>query len=122
VSFFLYFYAVKTKITILLFFIFALNLRANVPEKTESQLQDYITSKVIAQQNNDASIINTPIVIDNEPGGISTSGKREKLHSILAYSIFIFLSVLIIILIDNRNLEKRYKKLAADFKIEDPFL
>ncbi|AXG72443.1 hypothetical protein KORDIASMS9_04717 [Kordia sp. SMS9] len=49
----------------------------------------------------------------------SSEGEEETLDSVLGYFIFIFFSVLVIILIDNRNLEKRYKKLVADYKHKD---
>ncbi|WP_298422631.1 hypothetical protein [uncultured Kordia sp.] len=115
-SFFLYFYAVKIQITILLFFIFALNLHANIPNKADDQLQDNITSNVVPSQGEQAG----SYIISPDEGGSGTL--KGSLNSILGYSIFIFFSVLIIILIDNRNLEKRYKKLVSDFKNKDPLL
>ncbi|WP_430412096.1 hypothetical protein [Kordia sp.] len=115
-SFFLYFYAVKIQITILLFFIFAFNLHANVSNKTNDQLQDNITSNVAPNQGEQSS----SFIINPENGGSGTL--KSSINSILSYSIFIFFSVLIIILIDNRNLEKRYKKLVSEFKHKDPLL
>lgn len=112
-SFFLYFYAVKIQFTIL-FFIFSYNLLANTTDKVDNQLQDNITSTVAPSETTDAGIL----------GGVSDDGSTLKgsLNSILSYSILIFFSVLIIILIDNRNLEKRYKRLVSDFKNKDPLV
>jgi hypothetical protein len=117
VSFFLYFYAVKIQITILLFSLCTLNLLASTPKNTDNQLEDNITSSVTSSES-----------IETSSGALSISNGenfptfKESLNSILGYSIFIFFSVLIIILIDNRNLEKRYKKLVSDFKNKDPLI
>lgn len=113
-SFFLYFYAVKIQFTILLFFIFSLNLLANIPKKTDNSLKDNITSTVATSENSQSGSF----------AGTSddVSTLKGSLNSILSYSIFIFFSVLIIILIDNRNLEKRYKRLVSDFKNKDPII
>lgn len=113
-SFFLYFYAVKIQFTILLFFIFSLNLLANTTKKTDDPLKDNITSTVAPSENSESGTFS----------GTSdeASTLKSSLNSILGYSIFIFFSVLIIILIDNRNLEKRYNRLVSDFKNKDPLL
>lgn len=60
-------------------------------------------------------------VTQDESGGgfLMISKEGETLHSVLGYFIFIFFSVLVIIMIDNRNLERRYRRLLADFKNND---
>ncbi len=120
-SFFLYIYAVKIQITILLFFIFTFSLLAyNTTEKDRTK--EKMNSTVVSNTNNDASGLTPSTITNDADGGGQSSDKEGSLNSILGYSILIFFSVLIIILIDNRNLEKRYKKLLTDFKPKEPIL
>ncbi|QHI36439.1 hypothetical protein IMCC3317_18020 [Kordia antarctica] len=120
-SFFLYIYAVKIQNTILLFFIFTFTLQANTTVET-NRTKKNINATVIAtdQGTNTSSLVAPTIANDAEGGGITAD--KGSLNSILGYSILIFFSVLIIILIDNRNLERRYKKLASDFNNKEPIL
>ncbi|WP_420574614.1 hypothetical protein [Kordia sp.] len=109
----------KIRFTILLVFIFTCNLLAHSP--TDATLNSNSVSSNVVDQSSDAGMVTpTTIASSNEGGGVSTD--KGELNSILGYSIIIFFSVLIIILIDNRNLEKRYKKLVTDFKTKDPLL
>lgn len=104
----------KVRNTILLFFILTFNLLAyNTTEKDRTK--ENINSTIVSNQGADSSALASPTITSDVDGGGLTADKGN-LNSILGYSIFIFFSVLIIILIDNRNLEKRYKKLASDFK------
>jgi hypothetical protein len=107
---------VKIQITILFFFICILNLHASTPNKTDDSLKDNINATVTTNQGGQSGAL----TITSSDNTIPTL--KGSLNSILGYSIFIFFSVLIIILIDNRNLEKRYKKLVADFKNKDPLI
>jgi hypothetical protein len=120
VSFFLYIYAVKVQITILLFLIFTFSLAAfNTTDEDRSKVN--ISSSVVSNNGNDTSVLTTPTIASNtDGGGLSTD--KNPLVSILSFSILIFFSILIIILIDNRNLERRYKKLVSDYKNKEPML
>lgn len=78
-------------------------------------------NSITTVESNGEAILNPPRIAADDGGsfgGLSVE-EDETLDSVLGYFIFIFLSVLVIILIDNRNLEKRYKKLLADFKSKD---
>ncbi|WP_046758345.1 hypothetical protein [Kordia jejudonensis] len=89
-------------------------LLASTPKTTDNKLEGSITSTVTANDSDASGVLTN--VLDDE------STLKGSLNSILSYSIFIFFAVLIIILIDNRNLEKRYKRLVSDFKNKDPLL
>lgn len=108
----------KIQFTILLFFICTCSLLANRP--AEANTPDDINTTVATQGNDTGAM--SPSTITNEAGGGGLSSDKSSINSILGYSILIFFSVLIIIMIDNRNLERRYKKLATDFKNKDPLL
>ena len=120
-SFFLYIYAVKIQNTILLFFIFTFNLQAYTTAEI-TRTKENINATVVATDPgaNTGSLASSTIANDADGGGITAD--KGSLNSILGYSIFIFFSVLIYILIDNRNLERRYKKLASDFNNKEPIL
>jgi hypothetical protein len=120
VSFFLYIYAVKIQSTILLFFIFTLSLLAN-PTTKKDRIKGNINSTVVSNQGADTSALTSPTISSNANGGGLTTNKGS-LNSILSSSILIFFSVLIIILIDNRKLQRRYEKLASDFNSKDSIL
>jgi hypothetical protein len=79
---------------------------------------------IIAAEPGNEALLDPPTAAADTSNAMSSdslSGSEdETLDSVLGYFIFIFLSVLVIILIDNRNLEKRYKKLVADYKTKDP--
>ncbi|EDP97850.1 hypothetical protein U8527_17825 [Kordia algicida OT-1] len=108
----------KIQFTILLFFICTCNLLAN--RLAEANTPDDLNTTVVAQGNDTGAMSPSNITDEGSGGGLSSD--KESINSILGYSILIFFSVLIIILIDNRNLERRYKKLATDFKNKEPFL
>ncbi|MBC8755922.1 hypothetical protein H2O64_14685 [Kordia sp. YSTF-M3] len=119
-SFFLYIYAVKIHITILLFLIFTYSLPAfNTTDKDRSKVN--INSTVVSNNTNDTGVLPRPTITSNSDGG-GLSTDKNPLVSILSFSILIFFSILVIILIDNRNLEKRYKKLVSDYKNKEPIL
>jgi hypothetical protein len=70
----------------------------------------------------DDLVIGAPATVaEDESGGgfIVRTEEGETLHSVLGYFIFIFFSVLVVIMIDNRNLERRYERLLADYKNKD---
>lgn len=118
-SFFLYIYAVKLQNTILLFFAFTINLLAN-PTAETNRIKENISSTIVSNQDANTGALVAPAVTNDANGGVATS--KGSLNSILGYSILIFFSVLIIILVDNRKLQRRYKQLASDFKSKEPIL
>ncbi|WP_146169808.1 hypothetical protein [Kordia periserrulae] len=80
------------------------------------------TSTIIRTESSGEISFESPRIMDDESGSFGASfsdTKEDTLDSVLGYFIFIFFSVLVIILIDNRNLEKRYKKLLTEFKSKD---
>ncbi|MEM6685497.1 MAG: hypothetical protein AAF617_06840 [Bacteroidota bacterium] len=76
---------------------------------------------IISTEPSEGNIIDSPSITADDSGMYYevSDDEDETLDSVLGYFILIFLSVLVIILIDNRNLERRYKKLVADFKTKD---
>lgn len=120
-SFFLYIYRVKVQFTILLFFISTISLLAYSTPKKDGTKKD-INSTVVSNTNNDTSGLTSSTITNDADGGGLSDDKEGSLNSILGYSILIFFSVLIIILIENRNLERRYKKMLSDFKSKEPTL
>lgn len=111
----------KVQFTILLFFISTISLLACTTYNTDA-VKDKVNKTVVSNTSNDTSGLPSSSITNDTDGGGQSSDKEGALNSILGYSIFIFFSVLIIILIDNRNLEKRYKKLVSDFKPKEPIL
>lgn len=111
----------KIKFSILLIFLVTYSLLANDPTRPE---QDYaaMNTKTVVLKDANADVINPPTITNDSANGGVSDTRRNKLNSILFYSILIFLSVLVIILIDNRNLQRQYKKLASDSKNKDPLL
>jgi len=108
---------VKLKYTIVLVLLCTFNL---LVANTEHTYTNAINFNTMLEPGNEVIMTAPGIAADDNSiigGGISS--EDEILDSVLGYFILIFFSVLIIILIDNRNLEKRYKKLAADFKTKD---
>ncbi|MEM6718671.1 MAG: hypothetical protein AAF611_05135 [Bacteroidota bacterium] len=90
------------------------------PSSTNSTTNN-INSSIAVDADGEPILKPSTITTDDSGmiGGFSNT-EDETLDSVLGYFILIFLSVLVIILIDNRNLERRYKKLVADFKTKDP--
>ncbi|WP_046745044.1 hypothetical protein [Kordia zhangzhouensis] len=110
----------KTFLTILLFSVSTCVLLAHTSKRKNSTAYDAEVTFMSAKSTNAAVISSPTIESPIESGGLNAD--KGDLNSILGYSILIFFSVLIIILIDNRNLEKRYKKLLSDFKNKDSIL
>lgn len=113
----------KLKYIIVLIFLYSCNLLAVNTAYTDKNAI-YINTIITAEPGNEPLFDPPRVAADDTSGAMgsnSFSGSEdETLDSVLGYFIFIFLSVLVIILIDNRNLEKRYKKLVADYKTKDP--
>jgi len=112
---------VKLKYTIVLVFLCTSHLLAANSTATNTYALD--AKSVSTVENSEGESILKPSKIAADDGailGTISGGEDETLDSVLGYFIIIFFSVLVIILIDNRNLEKRYKKLVADFKSKDP--
>ncbi|KAB8154202.1 hypothetical protein EZY14_007125 [Kordia sp. TARA_039_SRF] len=109
----------KLKHTIVLFFLYTSTLLANNLIYTDGYTNT--TSTIITSESSGEITFESPRIMDDESGSMGTFSdtKGDSLDSMLGYFIFIFFSVLVIILIDNRNLEKRYKKLVAEFKNKD---
>jgi len=120
VSFFLYIYAVKIQNTILLFFIFTFSLLANNTVKTD-HIKENISPTIVNNQDANTGALVAPAIANKSDGGVAPTNKGN-LNSILGYSIFIFFSVLIIILVDNIKLQRKYKELASDLKSKEPIL
>ncbi|WP_298514144.1 hypothetical protein [uncultured Kordia sp.] len=109
----------KLKYTILLVLLYTCNLLAANTKYADDNAFNFNTS--ITEPGNEA-VLNPPTIATADDSSLLGGGigdEDETLDSVLSYFILIFFSVLIIILIDNRNLEKRYKKLVADFKTKE---
>ena len=122
VSFFLYIYPVKIKLTILFLFIITFNLPASNSVKTDITKENISTTAVTTDQGINANALTKKPTIVNDIDGGGLAADDRSLNSILGYFILIFFSVLIFILIDNRNLERRYKKLASEFNNKEPLV
>lgn len=109
----------KLKYTIVLVFLYTCNLLAGNPTFTDNT---FINTIVKTDFSGAEVIVDSPTIAAEDTGmlGNVLDDEDGTLDSVLSYFILIFLSVLVIILIDNRNLERRYKKLVADFKTKDP--
>ena len=119
VSFFLYFYIVKTLLTILLFFVSTCALVAHPVKEKNTNLYGDSDVAFVDTKSTHTDVPTTSQIVNSNGNGGFESAKRNELHSILGYSIMIFFSVLIIILVDNHKLEKRYKKLLSDTKTKE---
>lgn len=112
----------KIKYTLVLIFLYSCSLLAVNSSYTDGNVINLNT--IIATEPGNEPLFDPPRAVADDSGAIGSAsvagGEDETLDSVLGYFIFIFFSVLVIILIDNRNLEKRYKKLVADFKTKDP--
>ncbi len=106
----------KLTYTIILVF-FASHLLATTPATADTTTA-YTDVYTTTMEPSGEAIIEPSRIAADDTGmiGNGSEGEDETLDSVLGYFIFIFFSVLVIILIDNRNLEKRYKKLVADYK------
>ncbi|MFK7748877.1 MAG: hypothetical protein AB8B65_10825 [Kordia sp.] len=109
----------KVTFTILLALVCTCSLSARNSFFTDGNA--YTMHTFITIEPGTSTALNPPTIVTDNAGGLGgfSETKEEKLDSILGYFIFIFFSVLVVILIDNRNLERRYKKLVADYKTKD---